>query len=553
MRLHVFALLVFVLPLPGFAGGSEFPDAANAVWQWSAPVATAAPGKASSARAFLWIPAGCQRVRAVVFAQNNMIEEGILTHRDFRKALGELGIAELYVAPFFDYWQDATNNDSANQRLNHLLKSLASESGYAELETAPIIPMGHSASASMPWNFAAWNSDRTLAILSLKGDAPNTHLVGNGRPNVDWGPRHVDGIPSLMVMSEYEWWEDRLSPALAFRARNAEAPFALLCDEGHGHFDYSDRLVRYLAVFVRKAADARLPKGGSSSLKPVRASSGWLIDRWRTNGVPRAQAAKFANFKGDRSDAFWCFDREMARETERFNPQFGKEPQLVTFVQNGKVLDQTLNTAEQVRISVPPLDDRLTFHLRGGFYDFVPAGGNPAKWAGLTNGAPLRHAKGGVMLSRIVGPVEQLSPQNFAIRFNRSTVPGDPRAGDIWLLASHTGDGKFRSAVQQGLMRIPLKLTEGAAQKIGFPEIADVRSGVKTVKLEATSDSGATVYYFVREGPALVHNGELRFTPPPPRAKLPIRVTVVAWQYGRTVDPKLQSAEPVERSFFILP
>jgi hypothetical protein len=265
------------------------------------------------------------------------------------------------------------------------------------------------------------------------------------------------------------------------------------------------------------------------------------------------KAAKFAKFEGDRAEAFWCFDREMARTTERFNPQFGKEPQLATFVQNGDALDQTMNTAEQVRISVPPLDGTLTFRLGGGFYDSVPAGGNPAKWAGRTNGAPLRHSKGGVVLSRIVGPVEQLGAHEFAIRFNRSSIPTDPRAGDIWLLASHPGDAQFRSAVQQGLMRIPLKLTEGAAQRIAFPELPNVNRGTKSLKLNASSDSGAPVRYFVREGPAIVENGGLRFTPLPLRARLPMRVTVVAWQYGRTVEPKLQSAEPVERSFFILP
>jgi len=45
----------------------------------------------------------------------------------------------------------------------------------------------------------------------------------------------------------------------------------------------------------------------------------------------------------------------------------------------------------------------------------------------------------------------------------------------------------------------------------------------------------------------------LRFTPIPPRAKLPIAVTIIAWQYGRTADPKLRSARPVERSFHLVP
>jgi hypothetical protein len=92
--------------------------------------------------------------------------------------------------------------------------------------------------ASYPWNFAAWNPARTLAILSVHGDAPQTTLVGNGRPNVDWGARSLDGIPGLMVMGEYEWWEDRLTPATKFRAAHPSAPVALLADAGAKVFYY---------------------------------------------------------------------------------------------------------------------------------------------------------------------------------------------------------------------------------------------------------------------------------------------------------------------------
>jgi hypothetical protein len=37
----------------------------------------------------------------------------------------------------------------------------------------------------------------------------------------------------------------------------------------------------------------------------------------------------------------------------------------------------------------------------------------------------------------------------------------------------------------------------------------------------------------------------------PPRAKYPIRITVVAWQYGRNIQPKIQSAKEVEQSFLV--
>ena len=72
------------------------------------------------------------------------------------------------------------------------------------------------------------------------------------------------------------------------------------------------------------------------------------------------------------------------------------------------------------------------------------------------------------------------------------------------------------------------------------------------MRLNATSDAGVPVYYYVEEGPAEVTNGNvLAFSPIPPRSKYPVKVTVVAWQYGRTFEPFLQSATPVTQTFYI--
>jgi hypothetical protein len=43
----------------------------------------------------------------------------------------------------------------------------------------------------------------------------------------------------------------------------------------------------------------------------------------------------------------------------------------------------------------------------------------------------------------------------------------------------------------------------------------------------------------------------LRFTAIPSRARFPVKVTVGAYQFGRQVEPKVQSAEPVFQEFLI--
>jgi len=518
------------------------PSAHCAVWQWSVPM--------GEGRAFLWIPEDCREVQAVVVGQHNMIEEGILEHATMRRTLAALGIAEVFIAPPFD--RVFQFDRGAGERFDAMMRALADESGYSELASVPVVPIGHSACASWPWNFAAWNPKRTLAVLSIKGDAPQTDLTGSGAPNPDWAGRNIDGVPGLMVMSEYEWWDTRLAPALKFCAAHPATPIALLADVGHGHFDASDELIEFVARFIRKAAEARL--------KPVDPARGWLVDRWRGDAPLYAAAAPFADYRGDRAEAFWCFDEEMARATEAYYATSRrKKIQQVDFVQNGELAPiSTSHTG--VGLKFQPEPDGITFRVTGDFIAPLPSRPPvaakdkppPPTVVAPTHAAPGTHSLGAVQISRITGPVVQIAPDTFRVAFNRTFAATDKRNYDIRLLASHPGDRGFKGAVQQALLKI-IPNTAGAEQRIDFPVIPDQKLGARSVKLTATSDAGVPVRYYVREGPAEINGDTLRLTPIPPRAKFPVKVTVVAWQFGRSAAPKLQAAEPVERSFWIKP
>ena len=166
--------------------------------------------------AFLWIPSDCEQLRAVMVGQHNMSEENLFDMPHFRKALSKEGIGIIWITPGFS--QNWDIKQGVQEIFNDMMQDLAEASGYSELKYTPIIPIGHSAMATFPWNFAAWNPNRTLAIVSLHGDAPRTNLTGYGRENLEWGrTRNINGIPGLMIVGEYEWWEDRVTPALAFK------------------------------------------------------------------------------------------------------------------------------------------------------------------------------------------------------------------------------------------------------------------------------------------------------------------------------------------------
>lgn len=533
-------------------GGKAFP----AEWQWSVPVtAVVSDETGGHPQAFLWVPPSCNRVKALIVGQHNMCEETLFENPLFRREMEEAGIALVWISPILDFPWDVTNG--CNDALLEALDSLAEVSGYSELAYAPIVPLGHSAMATFPWNFAAWNPERTLAVVSYHGDAPRTNLTGYGRANLEWGrTRNIDGIPGLMIEGEYEWWEARVRPALAFRMMYPQSCISFLCDAGRGHFDVSDRTARYIALFLKKALEWRLPEmsgDGPVKLKQVNPKDGWLAERWRRGDdiegetcLPapprqpkRPRPAPYGIYKGDPHDAFWYFDREMAELTESiYREERGKQPQYLCFVQDGKLLSYDEKAHQRVAARFVPEADGLTFCLKAVYTD--------STYRAVTE----RHAAVSPIITRICGPVEQLDDTTFRVSFYCMGLYNRKRTGSITLLAASPGDRHYKSTVQELSFSIPYRNTVGKRQCILFPGLPDVEFGIDTLSLGATSDCGLPVSYYVKEGPAEVVGNRLVFTSIPPRSRFPLKVTVVAWQYG--LAGRVQTAEPVERSFYIV-
>ncbi len=471
-----------------------------------------------------------------------MCEETIFEHQTFRKTLSELGVAIIWITPGIDQQWDVRSG--CQEAFDDMMSDLAQKSGYNELNHAPVIPLGHSAMATFPWNFAAWNADRTLAVISYKGDAPRTNLTGYGRENLEWGRnRNIDGIPGLMIEGEYEWWEARVNPALAFRIMYPESCISFLGDAGHGHFDVTDEVVAYMALFIKKAVAFRLPLSHSPD-KPVPLikidnKKGWLAERWHPNQKQRAGAAPFNSYKGDLHDAFWYFDKEMAVATENYyRRERGQQMRYLGLQWMWRALPFSSAIHGQYSSSpVFPEEDGLTYHLSATFTD--------------SSGRVLSdaHAATHITLDRICGPVEKISDTTFRLAFYRMGLDNVKRTNDVWLFASAGGNTVYKTAVQQFNYKIPYPLTNGQQQEIFFPAINDVRKGAASVKLNARSSCCLPVLYYIKEGPACLKGDEMVFTKIPPRAKFPVKVTVVAWQYG--VKEKVRSARPVERSFNI--
>lgn len=549
------------------------PATRNALWQWSVPLTGfVSPETNDNPRAFLYIPPGCRRVRGVVIGQHNMLEEPVLEHSAVRQGLADAGMAAIWVSPAFDGNFNFTANPNTPVIFQQMMDALATESGYEELSKTPVVWIGHSAMAEAPYFFAAWDTQnstatgapkRCAAAISLKGWYPGKHDA----TTPTYSNSDLAGVPLMYIEGEYADANGRAAGALSFRNSTAGSVVSYFADVGGGHFDWNDSVCEYIGMYLKKIGQFRLPAtaaaDGTATLQTINpASQGWLADRWRKGQNPAANPAAVGAYTGNTSEAFWYFDQEHAQSTHNKYLPVKSVYQLAAYTQNGALAAQS-ETHQQVNLSFlpDPAGDGLTFKLGTAFLDTVPAvSSRLTGWTGLPVGSAIGHSSNGpILINRICGPVEQLSPDTFRVRFDRvgtNNIVGQTRSRDMWFAAVHPGDASYVRAVQQSLLRIPLPLTSGTAQTITFPAIADASIQTATIALSATTTgtavhAGSTVDFYVREGPAKVNGNTLELTAIPPKTKFPVKVTVVATQYGRSIAPLLQTATPVVRTFSI--
>lgn len=476
-------------------------------------------------RAYMWISPRTERVKGVIFSCHNAMEQGVIESPEFREAMAQMNFAIVWLTPAIEPSNVFYAGNGAQKIFERTMRDLAEVSGYAEIEYAPVVWMGHSARASEPYNFGAWNPDRALALISLHGDSPHSQVLCCNNTNPDWGERTIDGIPTLMCVGEYEWGEFRIESAFPFMRRYPQSTLSLLCDAGHGHSDISEQEIQYLVSFIRKAVEYRMPEGWSGEGKPrlhkINPRDGWLADRWHKDTPPQAEAAPYDEYMGLRDSAFWYFDEEMVRLTEAYYArERGKESREIEIWQQGERVE---------RLRFRPLEDGLSYRVN------LKLSGSKA-------------TKEPIRLRRESGAVEIVDDSTLRVRFNQAGFR-DRRVADLGVCAYLPADKRYKRAVTMLGVRIPMSIENGQPQTITFPALSDVKRGAEGIKLAATSTSGLSVEYYVEQGAAHIEGDRLIFDEMPPRAKLPMKVEVIAWQYG--IDGKWQSAESVSREFYI--
>ncbi|MFI5381250.1 MAG: hypothetical protein ACHRHE_18285 [Tepidisphaerales bacterium] len=495
-------------------------------------------------RAYLWIPPKCERVRGVILTVQNLLEKPMVEDPVFRSAAADAGFAIVWINPagFEDKSPLAGEfkyRDGAGRTLDKLLADLAAESGYAEIATAPLMPMGHSAAGPLSWQVAYWRPDRVIACVAIKTTFP-------GPPG--WDPQaNIEGVPLVYVTGQCtEWpeasrnrerhWHGVRDAMVKMRERSDRHLMSVVVEPGGGHFEWSPAMARYIGLYIRKAAKYRI--GADGELRLLRLEDGWLTDTSMLEPSRFAPAA-YSAYRGAKTQAFWHFDEEEARAAEAFcgdrNP---RELQMVTFMEDGRPINGAKQGFAPMRFA--PADDGVTFHVEGGFLSEVPE-------QLINAGTKLGHAPGPVRIRMITGSAIQTAANTLRVKFDREGFTS--RACTLWMLAEHDGDDVYRKNVQPGRIMLPTCNSQGKPQTLTFAPIADVKPGTKTIPLKAESDSGLPVDFYVISGPAEADGPRLKFSDIPPRARLPMKVRVVAYQWG--LPGRIQSADPVERVFEI--
>lgn len=402
-------------------------SATNAESKSNHPVFDCAIGEQGK-RAFLRLPKGNSEVKAILYCHQNMTEEVLFRSKLFTDRMDSLDVAMAFVQQGSQNWDTASG---CQERFDSIISGFASATGHQEINTAPIIPFGHSAQATFPWNFAAWNPQRTLCIISYHGDAPRTNLCGYGRANIEWGrTRNIDSIPGLMIEGEYEWWEARVRPALAFRMMYPDSRISFLCDAGRGHFDLGEDTQLYIARFIEKSLADPRPAGGE------------LYSRWNADGSESI----------DPHDCFWYHDREMVDRTRlRYSAAHGDVPRYVSAKISGQTVDydstRHVRMLFPLRKVLPTSAERIPDDFEFTVEPFFSNADRISPVAGSDTSD--------IKVVLISGPAIQTGPYTF--RYDPDYFGLDPKRlwSGITLTLEAPGDSTYMPAIQELNISLP--------------------------------------------------------------------------------------------------
>jgi len=533
--LSIVALLF--IPITGEAANSS-------IFQYSLPVESTRIDKKTHTKkvkevdAFLWIPPESSQVRGVIVGGKTLMEGLLVRDPNIRRVCAEQDLALLYIKAGLN-----------SIDLPKILEAFARKSGYHELQVAPLMFVGHSAGGPQARDMAAKYADRCFGLIQYRGGAP-------GHPDTPVPP----GIPCLAMFGQFDefWgtmrnregeesWQRALEWIKGYRSSDPGNLVTFLVEPGAGHFGWSAKNSAYVARFITKAAEAKIPESWDPNskapivLKPIDPIGGWLGDLPNLNpGVIKAAPAN--QYVGNTEAANWHFDEEMAQATIEYHKGLtGLEDQFLEWKD-----PYWLDAGARYYFTKPQwVDAEGTLRVHPAYSDSYPVqvNGQGPKWAKA--GEPVNNSGSTIHVVPVRGPLK--ATEKGELKYAPNSLDGHSLSKASFM-AMVPANSKYRYTEHVGLLNRGYKgLSKGKTQEITFPKITDRPANSSPIELTATSSAGLPVSYFVAHGPAVVEGQTLSFKEIPKRAEFPIEIKVVAYQFGNPIDPQVRTATPVSQ------
>ena len=505
----------------------------------------------TDATLYLWIPENCRKVRGLLIMCSNVPEHRLVGHTAIRKVCESNDLGIVWGVPSFMNFRKSSSKDNKTLNmaleyrttvnfLQQLLNGLANSSGYPEIATVPWLPMGESGHLLMVDALVEDSPDRCMAGIWIK----NNHLPPKNRE-----------VPALVIFgTSQEWGQDKgdirtrwnnIGPeydkVLKELQQHPNWPLSYVIDGTSGHFDCSERITKYLASYIDLVAKARLSGYESPKLRSVILNRGYTTDLPVTGHANCSVRPKTESSPEGKSLP-WYFDQSTAREAQAIaSIDWKAKTQLPGFLDSkGNVLPYDFNGITNFS-SLEMEEDGITFRIRGVMVDKIPA-------SFVGGGEKLDKVPGEPVAEWLCGPVEPLGKNKFRISLDRTYEKGATYIG-----LRQKGNDSIRGIFEPAGINVrAIQNNEGKPQTITFEKIQDVKAGTKSIRLKAKSDAGLPVRFFIVAGPATIKNDRLVFTKIPPGSRFPLEVIVAAWQWGRSIVPKVKTANIIRQAFNII-
>jgi len=465
--------------------------------------------------AYLWIPENCTRLKGLLILCRNVTEHTLVGHSAIRKICIDNNLGILWCVPSFFSTQNKDPVKSVKY-LQQLLDHLAEQTGYSELSTVPWLPIGESGHLLMVDQLLDGAPDRCIAGIYVKNahyfcknrTTPILVAVGTAQ---EWDQDKIDIRKHWKDISFYE-------SIIKEHKINPKWPISLLIDGGSGHFDCPEWMAVYFADYIDAVAKIRLSVD-SDKLLPINYNAGYVTGLPLPNKTP-ISAHQYVNTSNIDKSLPWFFNKSLAQQAySAANINWNAETQLPAYT------DSSGNPA-------------LMLFRNSTFLDKIPKNF-------INAGEKLNIPKNKPTVEWICGPIVPIGNANFKIALDRTWLNSP-----ICVALRNEGTDTIRYIAEPGYINLKIN-TEGMQQHISFDTLPTYVDGIGPISLHAHSDSNMPVQFFIVAGPAIIKNNQVIFTPIPPRSHYPIKVTISAWQWGRSIEPKVQTAKIINQSFYI--